>query len=928
MVQYITAFSKYFITLFMILYTLECFLVFRYKDEKARKGLYARQIILTVLMHFSCFLPICLKAGHVRFLVFYGIFQVVILLIMEIFPMIYPKINRLVINNVCMLLSIGLVMLARLDFGKAVKQLIVVSVSFAIAGIIPLVLIKIKKLPNKPLYYAAGGIVLLGIVFIMGSITNGSKLAVSVFGLSFQASEFVKILFVFFIAGALYNSTSLLNVFYISLIAAAHVLLLVLSRDLGAALIFFVVYVLMIFIATKNYLYILAGSGMGACAALVAYRVFRHVQVRVAAFTDPFSVIDNEGYQISQSLFAISGGSWFGLGLFNGTPDTIPYVETDFIFSAIAEELGIIFAVCLILICLSCFLMFINIAITFKNKYYRYIAIGLGITYVFQVFLTVGGGVKFIPLTGVTLPLVSYGGSSVMATIFTFFIIEGLYVIRGKSISQEKKEEKSEDNTKFFKKQVNIILGVAYLFIGTFLVMSVYICANADWHEEEYVNNSYNPRQEILRKQNIRGSIYTRNMETLAETQVVDGTEIRYYPFANIFSHVVGHSTQGRTGIEAQANYYLINSNQPMAERIAADIQQEKYLGDSIVTTLDAGLQKAAYTSIGNYAGAVVVSNPKTGEILAMVSKPDYNPNEIEAIWQSLLEDEESSVLLNRATQGLYPPGSCFKIVTLYEYIKENPNNYSNYYFTCNGELSTPQGKITCYNHETHGTVSLKKSLSVSCNSSFGTIGLSLDRDSFQKSIDSLLFNTELPLTMNYASSSCYVSDDMDDLTMVQTAFGQGETLMTPIHMNLITCAIANDGVIMKPYLVDRVINSAGNTVKKLGKQEEYTTVMTKEQADIISEYMKDVVQSGTARKLKNSTYSVAGKTGSAEYSDYSKSTHSWFTGFAPVDDPEICVTIILEDAGASGTRAAPMAKKIFDEYFRRYDTSEYIDEQ
>ncbi len=290
-------------------------MVFRYKDEKARKGVYTRQTVLTVLMHFSCFLSICLKSGNINFLFFYGVFQVVLLLVMEIFPMIYPRINRLIINNICMLLSVGLVMLARLEFGKAIKQLIVATVSFLIASFIPYIMVKFKKLPNNPLFYATTGIVLLGLVYLTGAITNGSRLAFSVLGLSFQASEFVKILFVFFVAGALYKSTSFVNLIYVTVIAAVHVLLLVASNDLGAALIFFVVYVIMIFIATRNYIYLLLGSGAGVCAALIAYRLFRHVRVRVAAFVDPFTVIDNEGYQITQSLFAISSGSWFGLGL-------------------------------------------------------------------------------------------------------------------------------------------------------------------------------------------------------------------------------------------------------------------------------------------------------------------------------------------------------------------------------------------------------------------------------------------------------------------------------------------------------------------------------------------------------------------------------------------------------------------------------------
>ncbi|MGN0248879.1 MAG: FtsW/RodA/SpoVE family cell cycle protein, partial [Lachnospiraceae bacterium] len=181
----------------------------------------------------------------------------------------------------------------------------------------------------------------------------------------------------------------------------------------------------------------------GGCgAAMVAYHFFSHVQVRVQAWRDPFSCIEDAGYQITQSLFAISSGGWFGLGLFRGNPTSIPFVEADFVFSAVAEELGIIFSMCMILICISCFIMFMNIAVKLQNKFYHLIAFGLGVTYIFQVFLTIGGGTKFIPMTGITLPLISYGGSSVLTTLIMFFIIEGLYIIRQDEGAKRVKKKK------------------------------------------------------------------------------------------------------------------------------------------------------------------------------------------------------------------------------------------------------------------------------------------------------------------------------------------------------------------------------------------------------------------------------------------------------------------------------------------------------
>lgn len=914
MISYVTTLSKYFIVCFMALYTLECFIVFRYKDEKSRKGIYARQVLLIVLVHFTCFLSICLKSGSMETLIFYAVFQVFLLIVLEVYPMIYPKCNRLLINNACMLVSIGLIMLVRLNFSAAVKQLAIFAFTSVLAGFIPFLMKKLKGLPNVPYIYAVIGVVSLAAVYFTGLLVNGSKLSVSVFGISFMPSEFIKILFVFYVAGALYSDSSFKNLVITTIIAAVHVLILAASNDLGAALLFFLIYVLMVFVATKNYIYLAIGLLTGSGIAVAAYKIFRHVRVRVSAFIDPFSVIDNEGYQITQSLFAISSGSWFGRGLYNGTPDSIPYVETDFIFSAICQEMGIIFSICLVLICLSLFLMFINISLTFKDKFYKLTALGLGSVFILQVFLTIGGGTRFIPLTGVTLPLVSHGGSSVMATLISIAVIQGMYVTVG--------EKEAGSTLKNDKKTNNILLGYTYFIIALFFALCVYLSVYAATHKEELLNNNYNPIQEITINQTLRGPVYSRDYVVLAETKVdKENNEKRFYPFYNIFSHVIGYSTNGRAGLEESENYYLINSNQPVMEKMSADIAGQKYKGDGVVTTLDVGLQKTAYTAIGSYSGAVVVSNPKTGEILALVSKPDFDPNEIDEIWDELINDNTSSVLLNRTTQGLYPPGSTFKTVTLLEYIRENPGTYKNYVFNCEGELNLAEGTIECYDHIVHGRVSLEDSFAKSCNSSFGNIGLLLNRDSFQSTLNELMFNEKLPIPLNYSESVSYAKKEYDDITMVRTAFGQGETLMTPIHMNMITAAVANKGVVMKPYLVSSVVNSNMNTIKSFDT-EEYRTVMSEEEADIIAEMMRSVVTYGTAKRMNNKEYTIAGKTGSAEFSDSTQSTHSWFTGYAPYDDPEICVTIILEDAGAGNLYATPMALKIFDEYFRRFDDS------
>lgn len=244
----------------MALYAYESFAVFRFREEERRGGIYTRQNLLMLAVHFSCFMAICFETGDISYLFFYIFQQIVLFATAVLFHMIYPEANRLIINNMCMLLSIGFVILTRLSYEKAVKQFVIVAVSIAVAMVIPFFIHKLKFLKRLKWIYALAGIGALAVVLILGAYTYGSKISYSIGGVTFQPSEFVKIIFVFFVASALYESTSFLEVFTTAVIAGIHVIILVVSKDLGSALIFFVVYVLMVFVATKNPLYLLALS--------------------------------------------------------------------------------------------------------------------------------------------------------------------------------------------------------------------------------------------------------------------------------------------------------------------------------------------------------------------------------------------------------------------------------------------------------------------------------------------------------------------------------------------------------------------------------------------------------------------------------------------------------------------------------------------
>ena len=454
MANIIVQLSKYIIIILMAAYTFSCFSIFTREYEAQEKRVLVRQDILMFLLQFTAFFAMFFYTKDIRILFIYGALFVVLLAVILLYNLIYPNVSRLVVNNMCMLITAGMIMITRLSadnkspYGTAVRQLVFVILGIVFGLIVPVLIRKLTFLDKWTYIYAGVGGVALLLVAIFGPTSGGAKLGFELFGINVQPSEFVKILFVFFVAASLNHSTEFKNVVVTTAIAAAHVLILVVSTDLGAALIFFVVYLVMLYVATRQPLYAVAGLGAGVLAAVAGYHLFSHIRVRVEAWQDPIATYSGSGYQVAQSLFAIGMGSWFGAGLFQGQPDTIPVAETDFIFSAITEEMGVIYALCIILICVSCYVMFLNIAMELHNSFYKLVALGLGTCYIFQVFLQVGGVTKFIPSTGMTLPFVSYGGSSMLSTMIMFGIIQGLYILREdeeKKLEREKrkKERKS-----------------------------------------------------------------------------------------------------------------------------------------------------------------------------------------------------------------------------------------------------------------------------------------------------------------------------------------------------------------------------------------------------------------------------------------------------------------------------------------------------
>ncbi len=464
------------------------------------------------------------------------------------------------------------------------------------------------------------------------------------------------------------------------------------------------------------------------------------------------------------------------------------------------------------------------------------------------------------------------------------------------------------------------IMKVTYVILAIFLALIASVVYFLQVEREDVINNSYNTRLDSFSDRILRGKILSSDGQVLAETQTdEDGNETRVYPFGSLFAHVVGHSSVGKTGLESLGNFYLLSSHVNLLEQIVKEISGQKNLGDNIITTLDVELQQAAYEALGDRNGAVIALDPDTGKILAMVSKPDYDPNpaSLSEAWADLVSsDNMEGQLLNRATQGLYPPGSVFKIVTALEAIEEYPDNYLDYMYDCSGILYVDDYSIRCYHSTAHGSQNLAQAFANSCNGAFANLGLNLDLDKMYSLAERLLFNSQLPLGMSYSQSAYNMTGESDEWEILQTSIGQGTTQVTPMHIAMITSAISNGGTLMRPYVMDSVQSAAGEEVRKF-LPEAYGSLMTADEAEKLNELMTLVVTEGTGSALRDASYQAAGKTGSAEF-ETGKETHAWFTGYAPAEDPRIVVTVIVEEGGSGGSTAAPVARQIFDLYLSR----------
>lgn len=448
-----------------------------------------------------------------------------------------------------------------------------------------------------------------------------------------------------------------------------------------------------------------------------------------------------------------------------------------------------------------------------------------------------------------------------------------------------------------------VMVIVMALFIGAGVWFGTTVYTQGD----NWASNVYNPRLEGSDSQ--RGDITDRDGVTLASTREDGEREYLSNETARrALSQTVG-DTAGMSGAGVESFYSatLLDLSTSLTDRLSEVFNSARHVGSSIQITVDAELQTniAALFPKG-YSGAVCITNYKTGEILAMVSMPNYDPY--------ALNDSEEGVTdtayLNRCLQGLYTPGSIFKIVTLASALDYDPNVIEQA-FTCSGTWEYEGGSVVCMSGRTaHGDMNLKKAFTKSCNVTFGKLAYQLGIERLKTTAETFGFNENFKFGDFVVYNSSFPQSVRNMNGLVWAGIGQGEVLVTPLHMTMISGAVANGGVMMQPYLVKEIVTSLGQVTRR-GESRVYRQVMRPDTAQTIAEYMYETVKSGTGGNAAIRGYTVCGKTGSAETSDdKSKATNAWYTGFVYDDEHPYAISVVIEEGGSGGDLAAKLASR------------------
>ncbi|WP_258359462.1 peptidoglycan D,D-transpeptidase FtsI family protein [Moorella sulfitireducens] len=458
--------------------------------------------------------------------------------------------------------------------------------------------------------------------------------------------------------------------------------------------------------------------------------------------------------------------------------------------------------------------------------------------------------------------------------------------------------------------------GVRNLALATgvfFVILTVYLTYIQVVAGEKLYLTSLNPRLRQVEQQVARGTIYDRAGRVLARTMGEPGEFRRQYPFGPATAHVVGYVSGrfGSSGLEAGRDGDLLGLTgwQGMVNKSMRLLGQVPR-GNNLHLTLDADLQTLAVNLLAGRRGAAVALDPRTGAVLLLASSPSFDPNRLEEEWNRINSPGAASPLLNRAIQGLYPPGSTMKLITATAALEADPGILQRDFY-CPGYLEVQGWKLTC--PRPHGHLNFQEAMMYSCNVTFATLALEAGAEKFKET--AAMYGFDKPLKFDLPVAGSRLPDRLDDGSLAEASIGQGAVLATPLEMAAVTAAIAGKGILMQPYLIEKVTAADGRSLWEAVPRP-LQVVTSARIAEEIKEAMVATVNGGTATAVNLAGIQVAAKTGSAQ--NPGGETHAWLVAFAPAQDPRIAVAVVVENAGAGGAVAAPLAREILAAALRR----------
>lgn len=832
----------------------------------------------------------------------------------------------------CLLAGLATVEIHRLDphLGRQQIGWLALGVAGMLGGMATLR--DYRRLADLKYVLLAGALALQIGTMLLGTEVNGARLWIHLGGWSFQPVEIVKLLLVGFVAAYVTQNRAFLTMsvwggeeralllrYLVPLFVTGLVaeLIFVVQKDMGQGLLFFGVVLTMFYAATRRHT--LVGLGLIAFVGMswVCYHLFGHVRVRFAAWLDPWQDAHGSGYQMVQALYALSSGGWTGTGLWRGQPWRIPEAQTDFIFVSMVEEMGIVVGGAVLVLVALLVVRAFRAARRVGDDFGALLACGIGAVLGCQSFIIVAGCIKMIPMTGITMPFMSYGGSSLLAN----FVMVGVLL-------QISHQAAGAPGSNALDRGLHLA-SIFYLLlllspVGWLIVFRLgpgrAIAANPD-----------NPRlREDLRA---RGGIFDRRGEVLARSEgpVVprwghntgplphlvsppwDGTAAswtrRTISDAS-FGPLLGYRSLvlGSAGLERSQNEVLHGVVSPRSVLDALRLVAGGDLrGDDLVLTIDAALQRRAYEGLGGRRGAVILLDPRNGEILALASAPGFDPSVVEKQWPRLVHDA-AAPLLDRALEGTYPPGSVLKPAVVALALDRGDVNERET-FSCPGYLEVNGHRLYDFESGGHGAIDLEGAVTHSCNVALGQIGLRMGAEPFLAGLDACGLGTAPAPGLPAAAGNLPKAADVTPEALAQMAFGQGELTVSPLQIAAVVGGIANQGRIMAPHLIRATRRPSG--AERATEPRLWKTPFSERSAAVVARMMESVVERGTGTAARIPGVRVAGKTGTAE--NPHGAAHAWFAAFAPAEAPRVVVVVLVENAGTGGSQAAPIARGLLE---------------